>query len=175
MTDVYTLALVAYAFELADDVAKEAVLNRLTVRAIREGMCHDHPQVLTKVPHWPCTILVYRRHDGGCLQLFVHVLCIICSQKIISFLIWDGTLHWEEEKSESHQGSAWRRPYYRPRSADIEITSYILLVYAHRRDVRTGLPIAQWLAQQRNSLGGYSSTQVRCTCRIEWNLYVIRE
>ena len=72
----------------------------------------------------------------------------------------DGTLHWEENSLEKTEPSPWRRPYYKPRSADVEITSYVLLAYAHKKDIAMGLPIAQWLAQQRNSLGGYSSTQV---------------
>ena len=72
----------------------------------------------------------------------------------------DGTLHWTEESSEKKKPEQWFRPYYQPRSADIEITSYALLVYAHRGEKQNGLPIARWLAQQRNSLGGYSSTQV---------------
>lgn len=77
------------------------------------------------------------------------------------YLKSDGTLHWEEDTSKNAESSPWLRPYYKPRSADVEITSYVLLVYAHRKDIQNGLPIAQWLAQQRNSLGGYSSTQVR--------------
>jgi CD109 antigen len=76
------------------------------------------------------------------------------------YSILDGTLHWEEGSSGKTESSPWLRPYYRPRSADIEITSYVLLAYTHRKDIQIGLPIAQWLAQQRNSIGGYSSTQV---------------
>ena len=37
MSDTYTLALVAYAFELADDPAKETALTELMKKAIREG------------------------------------------------------------------------------------------------------------------------------------------
>ena len=73
----------------------------------------------------------------------------------------DGTLYWTEDiKKKDKKERPWFRPYYRPRSADIEITSYALLVYAQRRDRQNGLAVARWLAQQRNSLGGYSSTQV---------------
>ncbi|XP_028411916.1 CD109 antigen-like isoform X2 [Dendronephthya gigantea] len=107
ISDVYTLALIAYAFELADDTAKETALEKLMTKAIRE----------------------------------------------------DGTLHWKQSSSVNSKSSPWLRPYYRPPSADVEITSYVLLVYAHRNNTQNGLPIAQWLAQQRNSLGGYSSTQ----------------
>ncbi|CAM9628767.1 unnamed protein product [Lampetra fluviatilis] len=48
---------------------------------------------------------------------------------------------------------------WQPRSADIEMTSYALLAYLHQGNVTEGIPIMKWLSQQRNHLGGYSSTQ----------------
>ena len=36
-SDTYTLALLAYAFELANDPAKETALGELMKKAIREG------------------------------------------------------------------------------------------------------------------------------------------
>ena len=73
----------------------------------------------------------------------------------------DGLMYWRE-KQESHKpnDNPWLRPYYRPRSADIEITAYALLAYSLERDLTVALAISRWLSQQRNSLGGYSSTQV---------------
>jgi len=35
-----------------------------------------------------------------------------------------------------------------------------LLTYVRRRDIAGAVPIAKWLVSQRNSLGGFSSTQV---------------
>eukprot|EP00057_Strongylocentrotus_purpuratus_P024790 XP_011679264.1 PREDICTED: CD109 antigen [Strongylocentrotus purpuratus] len=53
--------------------------------------------------------------------------------------------------------------YYRvwrgPPSAAIEMTGYGMLAYLARNDVVGSIPVAGWLSQQRNSLGGYSSTQ----------------
>lgn len=73
----------------------------------------------------------------------------------------DGLMYWRE-KQESHKpnDNPWLRPYYRPRSADIEITAYALLAYSLERDLPVALAVSRWLSQQRNSLGGYSSTQV---------------
>ncbi|XP_032815157.1 CD109 antigen isoform X2 [Petromyzon marinus] len=48
---------------------------------------------------------------------------------------------------------------WQPRSADIEMTSYALLAHLHQGNVTEGIPIMKWLSQQRNHLGGYSSTQ----------------
>lgn len=45
-------------------------------------------------------------------------------------------------------------------SAEIEMTAYALLTYTLLGDVATALPVVKWLSQQRNTLGGFSSTQV---------------
>lgn len=45
-------------------------------------------------------------------------------------------------------------------SADVEMTAYALLTYTLLGDVATALPVVKWLSQQRNALGGFSSTQV---------------
>lgn len=54
-------------------------------------------------------------------------------------------------------------PFYRRQLApsyDIEMTSYGLLVYALKGQITEGTMVAGWLSLQRNSLGGYRSTQV---------------
>lgn len=45
-------------------------------------------------------------------------------------------------------------------SAEVEMTAYGLLTYTLLGDVASALPVVKWLSQQRNSLGGFSSTQV---------------
>lgn len=40
------------------------------------------------------------------------------------------------------------------------MTAYALLTYTLLGDVATALPVVKWLSQQRNALGGFSSTQV---------------
>lgn len=45
-------------------------------------------------------------------------------------------------------------------SAEVEMTAYALLTYTLLGDVATALPVVKWLSQQRNALGGFSSTQV---------------
>lgn len=47
-------------------------------------------------------------------------------------------------------------------SAEVEMTSYALLTYTLLGDVASALPVVKWLSQQRNALGGFSSTQVGC-------------
>jgi len=43
------------------------------------------------------------------------------------------------------------------------MTAYALLTYVLNRDFSGAVPIAKWLVSQRNSLGGFSSTQVSDT------------
>lgn len=45
-------------------------------------------------------------------------------------------------------------------SAEVEMTAYGLLTYTLLGDVASALPVVKWLSQQRNALGGFSSTQV---------------
>nr|XP_020641515.1 CD109 antigen [Pogona vitticeps] len=48
---------------------------------------------------------------------------------------------------------------WQPRSVDIETAGYALLSHAKQQRLLEGIPIMKWLSQQRNHLGGYSSTQ----------------
>jgi len=71
----------------------------------------------------------------------------------------DGMVHWEEKKSKDNDNVPY---YYKARSTDIEQTAYVLLAkLAHdgKDGINTAVPIVKWLAKQRNSLGGWSSTQ----------------
>ncbi|XP_039194420.1 C3 and PZP-like alpha-2-macroglobulin domain-containing protein 8 isoform X3 [Crotalus tigris] len=45
-------------------------------------------------------------------------------------------------------------------SAEVEMTAYALLTYTVLGDVASALPVVKWLSQQRNALGGFSSTQI---------------
>ncbi|XP_063003438.1 C3 and PZP-like alpha-2-macroglobulin domain-containing protein 8 [Elgaria multicarinata webbii] len=47
-------------------------------------------------------------------------------------------------------------------SAEVEMTAYALLTYTVLGDVASSLPVVKWLSQQRNALGGFSSTQDTC-------------
>ncbi|XP_051954493.1 CD109 antigen [Xyrauchen texanus] len=46
-----------------------------------------------------------------------------------------------------------------PRSADIEISAYVLLSLHRQAKMDEGFSLMKWLCQQRNHLGGYGSTQ----------------
>jgi len=72
-----------------------------------------------------------------------------------------GMRYWTEGSGdESTIKPLWWRPYYAPRSNDIEMTSYALLTYVRRNEVAMAAPIMKWIASKQNELGGYSSTQV---------------
>ncbi|XP_062966135.1 LOW QUALITY PROTEIN: C3 and PZP-like alpha-2-macroglobulin domain-containing protein 8 [Cynocephalus volans] len=47
-------------------------------------------------------------------------------------------------------------------SAEVEMTAYALLTYTLLGDKAAALPMVKWLSQQRNALGGFSSTQDTC-------------
>ncbi|XP_063297811.1 CD109 antigen-like [Pelobates fuscus] len=52
-----------------------------------------------------------------------------------------------------------KQNYWLPRSNDIETAAYALLSHCKQNRILDGVPIMKWLSQQRNSLGGYSTTQ----------------
>ncbi|XP_030054906.1 CD109 antigen [Microcaecilia unicolor] len=58
-------------------------------------------------------------------------------------------------RSSAHEMSDWRQP----NSADIELAGYVLLSHVKQNRIAEGIPIMKWLSQNRNHLGGYSSTQ----------------
>jgi len=80
-----------------------------------------------------------------------------------------GNTHWEQPTSDpaEPEGVAglngkeipWRPAYTQSPSRDIELTSYVLLIIAYQGSVSDAVPVCKWLVSQRNSLGGYSSTQ----------------
>eukprot|EP00794_Sanderia_malayensis_P010196 gene10196-11244_t len=71
----------------------------------------------------------------------------------------DGLKYWEED--ETVKETSW---YYAPRPADVEMTAYALMAYitGPKKSVIGAAPILKWLSKQRNSLGGFSSTQDTC-------------
>ncbi|XP_036890205.1 CD109 antigen [Sturnira hondurensis] len=48
---------------------------------------------------------------------------------------------------------------WQPSSLDIEVAAYALLSHFLQRQVAEGIPVMRWLSRQRNSLGGFASTQ----------------
>ncbi|XP_018316792.1 CD109 antigen isoform X2 [Mycetomoellerius zeteki] len=53
-----------------------------------------------------------------------------------------------------------KNPHYSlPRSVDVEMTSYALLLYLRRNLVTDAIPVMKWLVKQRNTEGGFASTQ----------------
>lgn len=49
---------------------------------------------------------------------------------------------------------------WQPRSAQIEMASYVLLAFIRRGSLVEGIALMKWLSKQRNHLGGYGTTQV---------------
>ncbi|KAG8435795.1 hypothetical protein GDO86_013656, partial [Hymenochirus boettgeri] len=73
-----------------------------------------------------------------------------------------GTLHWERENAPKRVGVPFFFPIYS--SADVEITSFILLSMAKgpgitKNDLTYMAQIAVWLIRQQNPYGGFRSTQ----------------
>ncbi|KYN22068.1 hypothetical protein ALC57_05544 [Trachymyrmex cornetzi] len=74
-----------------------------------------------------------------------------------------------ESKAVTNQDLKWwskpipkdnKNPHYSlPRSVDVEMTSYALLSYLKRNLITDAIPVMKWLVKQRNTEGGFASTQ----------------
>lgn len=75
----------------------------------------------------------------------------------------DGILkYWTRNNEEEATPEPYSWRWYRAPSAEIEITSYVLLatiIGEQENAVVNAQPIVMWLTKQRNELGGFSSTQ----------------
>ncbi|XP_053374577.1 CD109 antigen-like isoform X2 [Mercenaria mercenaria] len=69
----------------------------------------------------------------------------------------DGKMFWNSTRRPQYSG--WMYSYYQSPPLEIEVASYALLYLIDSRQLQTGFPILQWLVSQRNSRGGFRSTQ----------------
>ena len=67
--------------------------------------------------------------------------------------------YWHKAEGPKAKQGSWHPPHS-TKAVDTEITSYVLLAYAVKADIVGGKGIMQWVAQQRNPNGGFTSTQV---------------
>ncbi|RDD47011.1 CD109 antigen [Trichoplax sp. H2] len=74
----------------------------------------------------------------------------------------DGATYWSAVKEAGKQTGRWYPPYGQSNSLNIEATSYALMTYVLNKELAAAAPIAKWLSMQRNSMGGFSSTQDTC-------------
>jgi len=70
----------------------------------------------------------------------------------------DDRMYWTENKERSKSRCCW---WFWSRSNDVQITSYVLLSMLEKDNFKVDdvLPIMKWLIAQRNSYGGFVSTQ----------------
>ena len=75
----------------------------------------------------------------------------------------DGNRYWGEPKKPEKPRDNWfYAPYTQAKSTDIEQTAYGLMASIEKDKSKAveNIDIVRWLSQQRNSLGGWASTQV---------------
>uniref|UniRef100_A0A1B8Y5N9 Alpha-macroglobulin receptor-binding domain-containing protein n=1 Tax=Xenopus tropicalis TaxID=8364 RepID=A0A1B8Y5N9_XENTR len=77
------------------------------------------------------------------------------------FLSTEGQLHWERKPATVPSALPY---WYRAPSAEVELTSYVLLAHLSgpNKDLGKASEIVNWLSKQQNPYGGFSSTQATC-------------
>uniref|UniRef100_A0A8C5PP89 Alpha-macroglobulin receptor-binding domain-containing protein n=1 Tax=Leptobrachium leishanense TaxID=445787 RepID=A0A8C5PP89_9ANUR len=109
VSNIYTQALLAYTFTLAEDTeTRQILLEKLEKQAVRKG-------------------------EGR-------------------------QLHWERPSTKPTSDLPY---WYRAPSAEVELTSYMLMtrLSGPEKDLGRASEIVNWLSKQQNSNGGFSSTQ----------------
>ena len=72
-------------------------------------------------------------------------------------------VHWEDKKTSNKDSKSLPWYWHKAKATDIEQTAYILLAmltWEGKNGIAKVRPIVKWLSKQRNSLGGWASTQV---------------
>ncbi|XP_037711800.1 CD109 antigen isoform X4 [Drosophila subpulchrella] len=92
------------------------------------------------------------------LQLAKHPQAEKVLAKLENMARNENDRRWWSKAPES-TGEEGRFFHWKPRSNDVEITSYVLLALLEKDTAEQSLPIIKWLISQRNSNGGFSSTQ----------------
>ncbi|XP_041450764.1 CD109 antigen isoform X1 [Drosophila obscura] len=81
------------------------------------------------------------------------------AEKVLAKL--EGEAHQENDRKWWSKAAEQPTPstVWRPRSNDVELTAYVLIALLEQSPAETSLPIVKWLIGQRNSNGGFASTQ----------------
>ncbi|XP_062501063.1 C3 and PZP-like alpha-2-macroglobulin domain-containing protein 8 [Corticium candelabrum] len=124
--------------------------------AITKAQDHLERKLLTASDPYTICIMSYA------LALTGSSMTTEAIKKLNSIAITDGKLkHWSNAEVSANSDDFFYYPYH-ARSAEIEMTGYALLAITNTGDISGALPVARWLSKQRNSLGGWSSTQDTC-------------
>lgn len=85
--------------------------------------------------------------------LIVKHVSMIFLKTTLSFCTKDGVMMWSSSAGQDlHEG--------KPRSAQIEMASYVLLANFRRGSLLESIELMKWLCRQRTHLGGFGTTQV---------------
>ncbi|KAL4229795.1 hypothetical protein ACF0H5_010186 [Mactra antiquata] len=103
------------------------------------------------------------------LAIASYCLALIDSPKVENVIIKlfdkatvkDGYMYWTKQESEETTLDMliFLPPNIQSSPRSIETTAYVLLTFSHIGRITDGLPIMKWLVNQRNSNGGFGSTQ----------------
>uniref|UniRef100_A0A3Q2E7E9 CD109 molecule n=1 Tax=Cyprinodon variegatus TaxID=28743 RepID=A0A3Q2E7E9_CYPVA len=105
----------------------------------------DSPSVLERLVNYSLSLLTYALALAGSPASLTALNQLIGRAEIRGLFTGSGSVS---------LSSSWQ-----PRSANIEMVSYVLLSLHKLNQVPDGLSLMKWLSQQRNHLGGYGSTQ----------------
>ncbi|CAG2235743.1 CD109 [Mytilus edulis] len=156
---------------MQDKTANEISLTAFVLIALQEnlhlqGMTHSITDAVTKAQHYLETN-IYTVNDIYCLAITSYALAIRNSSYFDAVfkklgthaVVRDDMEYWTYASSSSSNGNSWSSPSVHATSIDIETSAYALLAYTGRNLPLDGYHVLKWIITQRNSNGGFASSQ----------------
>ncbi|XP_076081497.1 CD109 antigen-like isoform X1 [Mytilus galloprovincialis] len=160
-----------YTYYMQDKTANEISLTAFVLIALQEnlhlqGMTHSITDAVTKAQHYLETN-IYTVNDIYCLAITSYALAIRNSSYFDAVfkklgthaVVIDDMKYWTYASSFTSNGNAWSSSYMQSISIDIETSAYALLAYTGRNLPLDGYHVMKWIITQRNSNGGFASSQ----------------
>ncbi|XP_063437485.1 CD109 antigen-like [Mytilus trossulus] len=160
-----------YTYYMQDKTANEISLTAFVLIALQEnlhlqGMTHSITDAVTKAQHFLETN-IYTVNDIYCLAITSYALAIRNSLSFDAIfnklgthaVVRDDMKYWTYASLSSSNGNAWSSSYMQSTSIDIETSAYALLAYTGRNLPLDGYHVMKWIITQRNSNGGFASSQ----------------
>ncbi|VDI01862.1 CD109 antigen [Mytilus galloprovincialis] len=160
-----------YTYYMQDKTANEISLTAFVLIALQEnlhlqGMTHSITDAVTKAQHYLETN-IYTVNDIYCLAITSYALTIRNSSYFDAVFNKLGThavekddmKYWTYASSSSSNENSGSSPSVHATSIDIETSAYALLAYTGRNLPLDGYHVLKWIITQRNSNGGFASSQ----------------
>nr|AFV94409.1 thioester-containing protein 1 [Euprymna scolopes] len=123
---------------------------------------HIMPNVTDSVIRDVTANLPIMRNDTYSLGMMLYLMTLVDDTdrfEEIQTILEDKAINKDDMKYWDTEVDTESDPYSHSVSTRVELASYILMAYVNKENIEEGLPIMKYILSQRNSNGGFQSTQ----------------